>query len=176
MEQRLKDNHNLIKDKDYQILGYPTNMQEVQNMLNNKKYHDFANWAVAQVGLYATKNVGDDGIDGIGQAITWQADTMTQTKRRIVAEVKSGPMSKTQVRAFCHSMNEFDAIAGVIVTLQPPTKAMREYQEKEGKFEHNGRKYHRLQIWQIDDRYFNNRMSIKQQVKLPWNITKIPKK
>lgn len=176
MRKRLRDNHGLIKDKDYQIFGYPTNMQEVQKMLDDKKYHDYANWAIAQIGLYPTKNVGDGGIDGIGQAVTWQADTMTKTRKKIVAEVKSGPMSKTQVRAFCHSMNEFDAIAGVIVTLQPPTKAMREYQEKEGKFEHNGKRYHRLQIWQIDDRYFNDPMSIKQQVKLPWNVTKTSKK
>ena len=127
MRKRLRDNHGLIKDKDYQIFGYPTNMQEVQKMLDDKKYHDYANWAIAQIGLYPTKNVGDGGIDGIGQAVTWQADTMTKTRKKIVAEVKSGPMSKTQVRAFCHSMNEFDAIAGVIITLQSPTNQTVSY-------------------------------------------------
>ena len=176
MEQRLTNNYNLIKGKDYEIIGYPTTMQEVWKFVKDeKKHHDFANWAVAQLGLQATQNIGDGGFDGVGIAQTWTAEGMKQVQGKVIAEVKTGNISKTQVRAFCQTMNDQQAIVGIIVTLYPPTKAMREYQQKLGKFEHNNKSYQKLQIWQIDDRYFEDNGSIKKQIKLPWMIEKIKK-
>ena len=176
MERRLAENHNLIKGKDYEIIGYPTTMQEVWKFVKDeKKHHDFANWAVAQLGLQATQNIGDGGFDGVGIAQTWTAEGMKQIQGKVIAEVKTGSISKTQVRAFCQTIQDQQAIVGIIVTLYPPTKAMREYQQKLGKFEHNNKSYQKLQIWQIDDRYFEDNDSIKKQIKLPWMIEKIKK-
>ncbi len=58
MRQRLKDRHGLEPSIDYQIEGYPTNMQEVRKLLkegDKRKYHDFSNWAVTRLGLNPTK-------------------------------------------------------------------------------------------------------------------------
>ena len=40
---------------DYEIIGYPTNMQEVGKLVREqKRRHDFANWAVTRIGLQPT--------------------------------------------------------------------------------------------------------------------------
>lgn len=175
IEERLWDNHRILKGKDFQVLGYPTNMQEVLKLKEDKKYHDLANWAVAQLGLKATKDIGDGGIDGIGTISTWIPQGMAYEKKRIVAEVKTGNISKAQVRSFCQSMTDENALIGIMVSLNKPTKAMLEYQERLGRFEHNGKKYNRFQFWQIDDRYFENPESKNQQIHLPWVIEKTMK-
>ena len=175
IEERLWDNHRISKGKDFQVLGYPTNMQEVLKLKEEKKYHDLANWAVAQLGLKATKDIGDGGIDGIGTISTWIPQGMAYEKKRIVAEVKTGNISKAQVRSFCQSMTDENALIGIMVSLNKPTKAMLEYQERLGRFEHNGKKYNRFQFWQIDDRYFENPESKNQQIHLPWVIEKTMK-
>ena len=69
MRQRLANRHGLEPSIDYQIEGYPTNMQEVRKLLkegDKRKYHDFSNWAVTRLGLNPTKDVGDGGLDGVG--------------------------------------------------------------------------------------------------------------
>ena len=172
MEQRLSSNYNLVKGKDYQILGYPTNMQEIERFLKvEKKYHEVANWAINELGLMPTKDIGDGGIDGIGYGFTWTPEGMKQETCKIVAEVKTGQISTTQIRAFCHSMNEFDAKIGIIVTFHKPTKGMLEYQEKQGRYEHNGKTYFRLQILHIDETYFTHN-GISNQIKIPGVIRK----
>ena len=47
MRRRLADRHGLKPSIDYEIHGYPTNMQEVRALVRDeRKYHDYSNWAV----------------------------------------------------------------------------------------------------------------------------------
>ena len=63
MQERLLNRHALRPHIDYEISGYPTNMEEVHLLVNNhKRYHDFSDWAVTRLGLKPTKNIGDDGL------------------------------------------------------------------------------------------------------------------
>ena len=122
MRQRLKDRHGLEPSIDYQIEGYPTNMQEVRKLLkegDKRKYHDFSNWAVTRLGLKPTKDVGDGGLDGVGHVTLWNPRQVKETNARILAEVKTGRPSITQVRAFCHVMDQHKAEIGIFITLEP---------------------------------------------------------
>ena len=175
MQQRLKDRHGLEPSIDYQIEGYPTNMQEIQRLLkegDKRKYHDFSNWAVTRLGLRPTKDVGDGGLDGVGQVTLWNPQQMKEINTRILAEVKTGKPTLTQVRAFCHVMNQYNAEIGIFITLEPVSAKMRQEAENMGNFEHNKKIYPRLQFWQIDDAYFDNPESINTHVRLPdaWRI------
>ena len=175
MRQRLKDRHGLEPSTDYQIEGYPTNMQEIRKLLeegDKRKHHDFSNWAVTRLGLRPTKDVGDGGLDGIGQVTLWNPQQMRETDTRILAEVKTGKPTLTQVRAFCHVMNQYNAEIGIFITLQPVSAKMRQEAENMGNFEHNKKTYPRLQFWQIDDDYFKNPDVINTLVRLPdtWRI------
>ena len=175
MRQRLADRHGLEPSVDYHIEGYPTNMQEVRKLLkagDKRKYHDFSNWAVTRLGLKPTKDVGDGGHDGVGHATLWNPQVMKETNARILAEVKTGKPSLTQVRAFCQVMHENNAEIGIFITLESVSAGMRQQAENMGSFTHNGRNYPRLQFWQIDDAYFENPGIINTLVRLPdtWRI------
>ena len=175
MRQRLADRHGLEPSVDYQIEGYPTNMQEVRRFLkegDKRKYHDFSNWAVTRLGLKPTRDIGDGGHDGVGHVTLWDTQQMKESNARVLAEVKTGRPSITQVRAFCQVMHENNAEIGIFITIAPISAGMRQQAEKMGSFEHNGRNYPRLQFWQIDDAYFENPEIINTFVRLPmeWRI------
>ena len=175
MRQRLSDRHGLEPSVDYQIEGYPTNMQEVRRLLkegDKRKYHDFSNWAVTRLGLRPTKDVNDGGLDGVGHVTLWNPQQMKETNARILAEVKTGKPTITQVRAFCRVMDKNNAEVGIFITLEPVTAKMRQEAQDMGSFEHNHQTYPRLQFWQIDDEYFNNPDIINTLVRLPdaWRI------
>ena len=170
MRKRLTDRHELRYGIDYDISGYPTNMQEVHKLVRDeKKYHDFSNWAVTRLGLQPTKSVGDGGMDGrseAGHITLWNPDTTGETETLILAEVKSGKPTLTQVRAFCHTMNQHDAI-GVFITIEPVSAGMRQEAANMGTFSHNNKTYPRLQFWQIDDGYFENPDRLSEIIRLP---------
>ena len=175
MRQRLADRHRLQPSVDYHIEGYPTNMQEVRRFLkegDKRKYHDFSNWAGTRLGLKPTKDTADGGLDGVGHVTLWNPQQMKETNSRILAEVKTGKPTLTQVRAFCHVMTQHKAEVGIFITLEPITPKMRQEAQNMGTFEHNNKTYPRLQFWQIDDAYFENPDAINTRVRLPeaWRI------
>ena len=175
MRERMADRHGLQPSIDYQIEGYPTNMQEVRKLLkegDKRKYHDFSNWAVTRLGLKPTKDAGDGGLDGVGHLTLWDPQQMKESDSRILAEVKAGKPTMTQVRAFCHVMDQHKAGVGIFITIEPVSANMRQVAENMGSFEHNNKTYPRLQFWQIDDEYFKNPDIINTLVRLPdaWRI------
>ncbi len=170
MRRRLYDRHGLEPSKDYEIHGYPTNMQEVHMLVRDeRKYHDFSNWAVTRLGLQPTKSVGDGGKDGeaeVGHITLWDPEAGETTNTRILAEVKSGKPTISQVRAFCRVMDKHDAI-GVFITIEPVSAGMRQEAADMGTFSHNNETFPRLQFWQIDDTYFENPSSLRSLIRLP---------
>ena len=171
MQKRMADRHGLKPSINYEIIGYPTNMQEVHKLVTEQnRRHDFANWAVTRLGLQPTPDTADGGFDGTGNAIIWNPRYHKEIQTRVIAEVKTGSINLTQVRAFCHSMQETQAEVGIFITLEPISSGMRQLQETMGTFEHNNRTYDRLQFWQIDDGYFQNPDSVNQIIRLPWTI------
>ena len=173
MRYRLADRHGLKPSIDYDIEGYPTNMQEVRKLVRDeKRYHDFSNWAVTRLGLKPTRDVGDGGHDGVGHFKVWTPQGMKETDARILAEVKSGKPTINQVRAFCYVMEENDAEVGIFITIERVSAGMREVAASMGTFEHNKMSYPRLQFWQITDAYFENPNILNTLVRLPalWRI------
>ena len=170
MRRRLADRHGLKPSIDYEVHGYPTNMQEVHMLVRDeKKYHDFSNWAVTRLGLQPTKSVGDGGRDGeaeVGHITLWDPEEGETTHTRILAEVKSGKPTISQVRAFCRVMDKNDAI-GVFITIEPVSTGMRQEAADMGTFLHNNETFPRLQFWQIEDTYFENPGSLRNLIRLP---------
>ena len=168
MRQRLRERHGLEPSKHYEIEGYPTNMQEVCKLVRDEeKRHDFSNWAVTRLGLTPTPNVRDGGKDGVKRVTLWNPQEGVESQTRILAEVKSGKSTINDVRAFCDTMRERDAVAGIFITILPVSSGMRQRAADMGSFMHNTRSYPRLQFWQIDDNYFDNEEIVKQLIQLP---------
>ncbi|MXV72926.1 restriction endonuclease, partial [Candidatus Poribacteria bacterium] len=57
------------------------------------------------------------------------------TNARILAEVKTGKPTITQVRAFCHVMDQHNAKVGIFITIEPVSAKMRQEAENMGSFE-----------------------------------------
>ena len=148
MRQRLGDRHGLQPARDYEIDGYPTNMQEVRKLVNDEnRRHDFSNWAVTRLGLTPTPDVGDGGKDGVKRVTLWNPEESKERQTRILAEVKSGNVTQTQVRAFCHTLTDLGVIAGIFITIDPVSRGMRQTAADMGRFSHNNRTYPKLQFW-----------------------------
>lgn len=183
ISKRMRDRHTNSANKplepheDYEIIGYPTNMQEVEKLVRDEnKRNDFANWAVTRLGMIPTEDRDDGGKDGIGQVMLWDPKTEYKTDKRIISEVKTGNLTLEQVRAFCHTMNEQNAVAGIFITLEPATKGMYQIAANMGNFElENNRYYPRLQFWRITDEYFDNPSFLRDNIRLPYNWI-IPRK
>ena len=175
MQKRMRERHSMIPHIDYVIEGYPTNMQEVMKLVKDeKRHHDFSNWAVTRLGFKPTKHVGDGGKDGITHFQNWKPDG---SEIRVFAEVKTGKPTIGQVKSFLYSMNDQNAEAGVFISLDKPSSGMKDLASRAGRFEHAGRTYPKLQFWTIDDSYFENPEIVKQKINLPheWNLDAIRK-
>ena len=169
MQERLMDRYDLKPYIDYEVIGYPTNMEELNGFIEHpKRRYDAEIWLVTRVGLKPTKPTGDGGYDGIGHFTYWVPEGMLKTEARIMAEVKTGNFSLGDVRSFRTAMRDKNATAGVFITCSKEvTKGMKEEAVKEGEFEHNGIKYPRLQFWHVTQEYFDNPDSINKYVRLP---------
>ena len=171
MERRLRERHGLAPKVDYDIEGYPTTCQDAI-LLAEQNPHDFANWAVTRLGLSPTANSNDGGFDGTGKVLLWE-NSRAAMQLPVIAEVKSGRgLNLNQVRAFRTAMQDANAALGIFITLHPVTRGMRNLAEAEGTIEHNGKRYPRLQFWQVTDAYFTDGLL---PVKLPWQIDERPK-
>ena len=61
---RLQDRLRLVEGKDFQVEGFPRNLEGAEDLWRRDKYH-FQKWAVEQVdGFVTRKRTGDGGIDG----------------------------------------------------------------------------------------------------------------
>ena len=175
MERRLQERHGLKLQTDYHIEGYPTTYEDTC-LLAERNPNDFANWAVTRLGLSPTPNSNDGGFDGTGKMLLWENKHVAETEQKklpIIAEVKSGrTLNPNQVRAFRTAMQDEDAAIGVFITLHPVTRGMRNLADGEGFIEHKGKRYPRLQFWQITDNYFTQGTI---PITLPWKIDERPK-
>ena len=168
MRKRLRERHGLEPSDDYEIQGYPSNMQEVRKLVRDEnKRHDFSNWAVTRLGFTPTRDVGDGGKDGVKRVMLWGVKHGDERQVRFLAEVKSGHPTIEQVRAFCHTMTHLDAIAGIFITIETVSDGMRQIAADMGNFKHNNVTYPKLQFWQIDDDYFNNPDIVETRIRLP---------
>ena len=172
MQQRLYERHQLKPSINYEIEGYPSTLQDALLLVKDqRKYHDFADWAVTRLGLKPTPNIGDGGVDGIMPVQIWDAKKMIDYRGKVVAEVKSGNPSVTQLRAFRTAMQNAGADIGIFIMLgRTPTPAMKREQQSAGYIEHNGKRYPCLQFWNIDDEYFADPTSVSRRIQVPWNI------
>jgi site-specific DNA-methyltransferase (adenine-specific) len=106
---------------------------------------------------YGGKKKGADG--GIDGFIYFKPDGRTSEKA--IVSVKGGDnVSVTQIRDLCYVDERERAKIGVFITLTPPTAPMVKEALKEGFFEANGRRYPKIQILTIEDRFAGKRPDI----------------
>ena len=169
IEIRLKDIHALKRHTNYLIRGMPTNVQEARLLCDdNQGRREFEILAVTNISLYPTQHVGDGGYDGIGYFTIWDING-NKTSLKLISEVKTGKVTITQVRAFCHTIQKNNA-AGIFITLDPVTRGMEEEADSIGNYEHNGKKYPKFQFLQITDELLKYPERFCNAIKLPTTL------
>ena len=129
---RMKHMFGLEPRKDYKVIGEPEDLNGAKELASQNRYQ-FQWWATALIDArpYGDKKKGSDtGIDGY---LYYQEDQKTINKA--IVSVKSGKPSVNDIRDLGHVIEREKSEIGILITLSPPTKDMKEEAAKKGFYE-----------------------------------------
>lgn len=143
---------------DLTVEGYPADIAGARELFAQDPFQ-FEFWCcdLVEASPAGDKTKGkmkgaDRGVDGV---ITLIEPTRTgrTTYHRVIVQVKGGHVAASQLRDFRGTIEREKAVAGVFVTLEPPTKAMRQEAVDAGNFTYalTSRKYPVIQIITVEE-------------------------
>ncbi len=154
---RLKQSFDLTDKKDYEVIGEPEDLPSAEQLAKDDRYQ-FQWWALS---LIQAKPVGgesdsrkgkkgkDRGIDGIISFI----DDSSEKAKKVLVQVKSGHVGAKDIRDLRGTVERENAAIGVFITLNPPSKDMKQEAGDAGYYESEyfNKKYPKIQILTIDE-------------------------
>ncbi len=151
MKNRLKTMFDLDPGQDYQVVGEPQDVGSARALFEQDPFQ-FQFWAVslleAQPQGQQTRSQqsrgADRGIDGLFYFI----DGQRRTSQKVVVQVKGGGTQVRDIRDLKGVVEREKAALGLFISLQEPTRPMRE-EEASGGFYHSDlwqRDYPKIQI------------------------------
>lgn len=154
---------------EFEVKGRPQSLKSAEDLAKRDK-HQFELWALSVVDADPWKG-GRKGADGGIDGIIWFKPDGKKTEKAIV-EVKGGGTGVKDVGRLAQVMEREGAKIGVLITNQPPTRAMERDAAAVGVWEneYTGRKHPRLQIITLEELFQNKRPDI------PWVDTTVAKK
>ena len=153
-----------IAEEDIKILGIPADLASAKRLAKDDPFA-FERFAVeaCHPGMVANKvQRGDKGSDGTGMLLHPVKEN-GKKKRKILAQVKAGKPTLSQVRDFATVIRDTEgAVAGVFITVEKigkegdGTDGMREVAYQQGTFqhEHSVEEFPRLQFWHIGQWFY----------------------
>ena len=138
MKNRLKTMFNLDAGTDYGVTGEPQDLGSAQALFDQDPYQ-FQFWAVSLLEAQPRdqqKRGPDGGIDGMFYFI----DGPRRTPQKVVIQVKGGGTEAKDVRDLKGVLEREKAAIGLLITLQEPTRNMRQEETSGG--------FYRSEIWQ----------------------------
>jgi site-specific DNA-methyltransferase (adenine-specific) len=126
MKYRLKDNFNLVEQKDYVVIGEPGDLADARQLAHDDRYQ-FQWWALSLlqakplggVGGREGKKGSDKGIDGVLNFLDAKGKM-----QRVLIQVKSGHVNSGLIRDLVGTVDREGAAVGVFITLDSPTSDM----------------------------------------------------
>ena len=155
MKSRLKSLFGLDANKDYRVLGEPTDLGGARQLALDDRYQ-FQYWAVSLVEATAQeqKKGADKGIDGVIPFI----DGSNRRRETILVQVKSGHVTSAHIRDLKGTLEREKAALGLYISLDPPSRDMRDEANSAGFYtsdlwpgQHNDYRWPRIQLRTIDD-------------------------
>ena len=148
MKSRLKTMFNLDPVADYEVVGEPRDLGSAHALWEQDP---FQFWAVSLLEAQPQdqqKRGADRGIDGLLYFI----DGPRRTPQKVVVQVKGGGVQARDIRDLKGVVERERAALGLFITLQDPTRPMRE-EEASGGFYHSDlwqRDFPKIQLRTID--------------------------
>ena len=140
----------------FDVIGEPEDLGAAKQLAHDDKYQ-FQWWALSLIkarplggdaGSKTGKKGADQGVDGV---ITFIDDASSKPKR-VIVQVKGGHITSQVIRDLRGTIEREQAAIGVLITLEPATKAMETEAVTAGFYESPGwgKSYPRLQILTIE--------------------------
>lgn len=139
------EKYRLVEGHDFDVDGIPVSVEQAQVLFKRDPFQ-FEHWLVERVGGFPTKKTGDKGIDGRMYFETKQG------LKAMVLSVKGGHLRPTDVRDLRGVLADLpDTEMAGFLSLQEPTKGMRDAAAQAGQFDYGGVKYDRMQFLTVKD-------------------------
>jgi len=145
MDTRLVDTYGPDVRSEFQVIGLPADVGGARALFDQSAF-EFERWAVSLVeGTPNEKQVGDRGVDGV-----IRFPLSSNATGRVLVSVKGGKqLNPGMVRDLGGTVEaQKDAVMGIFLTIDPPTKGMVEAANHSGTFVHEltGTTYPKLQL------------------------------
>ena len=140
MKSRLKTMFNLDPGADYQVVGEPQDAGSARALWEQDPFQ-FQFWAVSLLEAQPQdqqRRGADRGIDGLLYFI----DGPRRTPQKVVVQVKGGSTQVRDIRDLKGVVEREKAALGLFISLQEPTRPMREEEASGG--------FYRSDLWQRD--------------------------
>ena len=139
------DKYRLVEGVNFDVDGIPVSVEQAQELFKGDPFQ-FEHWFVERVGGFPTKKTGDKGIDG-----RLYFETQRGLKAMVLS-VKGGKLRPTDVRDLIGVLeHEPETEMAGFLSLQEPSKAMREAGAMAGQYTYEGVKYDRVQFLTVKD-------------------------
>jgi DNA modification methylase len=154
----------LVEKRDYKVIGQPEDIESARQLASGDidGRYQFQWWALSLIkamplggetgsgaGSKQGKKGSDKGIDGFINFI----DEHNGKFKKVVVQVKSGKVKSGDIRDLIGVVQREQAAIGVFITLEPPSKDMKEEAVKAGFYFSSGwnQNYPKIQILTIEE-------------------------
>ena len=151
--KRLEDSFGAAILQQVTLDGIPRDLESARALANKKDDRlrkEFEKWAVLTYSnnraAINEKKGADKGVDGTAFFVTG-----SETTERVIFQVKSGKVQRSDIATLNSDRQREDAALAVLITLEDPTKPMRDEAMAAGTYYHTllNRSYARIQIISI---------------------------
>jgi hypothetical protein len=148
IRRRLRDAYGESIDESYEVIGEPASVSDAKVLAESDPYQ-FQWWALDQVHARGVerKKGADKGIDG---RIYFHEGDSSDVKQ-IIISVKAGHTGRAHVHELRGVVDREEAVIGVLISMQEPTKPMREEAATAGFYTSPWGKHPRLQLLTVED-------------------------
>ena len=148
IRRRLRDAYGESIDDTYEVIGEPASVADAEVLAASDPYQ-FQWWALDQVHARGVerKKGADKGIDG--RIYITEGDSAAV--KQIIISVKAGKTQVPHVRDLRGVLDREEAAIGVLISMQAPTRPMREEAASAGFYTSPWGKHPRLQLLTVDD-------------------------
>lgn len=157
---RLADSFKLVEKRDYKVIGQPEDLESARQLASgdNDSRYQFQWWALSlikamplggETGSKQGKKGSDKGIDGFINFI----DEHNGKFKKVIVQVKSGKVKSGDIRDLIGVVQREQAAIGVFITLESPSRDMKEEAVKAGFYFSIGwnQNYPKIQILTIEE-------------------------
>ncbi len=150
-----------------ELHGIPRDLQSVQALVNKRDDRvrkEFEKWAVLTFSdnhaVINEKKGADKGVDGVAYTITGRDGKGNLSSMPVIFSVKSGHVNSAVIRDLNGTVEREKAAAGILITLEDPTKPMISEAKQAGQFKGDFATFDRLQIVTVQEILDNKRMNL----------------